>query len=504
MVTGTALRYSYQPLSTPTSTRVLTLLPGPNHSVITIRLAEVDLQRSPEYEAISYTWGSRGNEQMVFVNTQPVKVRQNLYSFLFRLRQQTREPRRLWIDAISISQTDFHEKRQQVSIIGKIFSLARRVLIWLGEHADGSESIFQPELAQPAFGLRSFKKLLPTSEKEMQIRAVRWGELLDRGYWRRMWIAQEIILAKSITVHCGKDSRDWDQLFDRSFGDPSKYNCFNGINWYQYSNQTRTYVSRKVFLHSGTQTLSDIYKRILGLYRARVDRFGQAPAWTPKDQKASKSRPFEGSVSARSSTHEDISLAYTLLRWAEYDFECFDRRDRVYALLSLSADQTSVPPDYQIGIPELLLRVYKQLVDVETLDPPGYLHESSMMEGRGRTVRALMQFLKFTRSDLRYTLQYALNMDQKLDLVSEYEYLCPIAFGVALLLRDTGVIGKIAADWQYYRLRPPPEPQLMAGSAALRHEATSLIKTIDAETTDAIREIRDYHKAMHSQDASME
>jgi Heterokaryon incompatibility protein (HET) len=44
----------------------------------------------------------------------------------------------MWIDAICIHQKDDLEKGPQVALMGDIYRLADRVVVWLGPEADGS------------------------------------------------------------------------------------------------------------------------------------------------------------------------------------------------------------------------------------------------------------------------------------------------------------------------------------------------------------------------------
>lgn len=60
----------------------------------------------------------------------------NLHSALMRLRYRDR-PRTIWADAICICQEDEGEKGRQVRMMGTIFAHAFRVLVWLGDD-DGS------------------------------------------------------------------------------------------------------------------------------------------------------------------------------------------------------------------------------------------------------------------------------------------------------------------------------------------------------------------------------
>ncbi|KAI9872993.1 MAG: hypothetical protein M1823_008030, partial [Watsoniomyces obsoletus] len=69
------------------------------------------------YEALSYTWGPPGAEQIIDVQGHQLQIRKNLATALRYLRYPDRS-RRLWADALSISQTDPQEKALQVENIG--------------------------------------------------------------------------------------------------------------------------------------------------------------------------------------------------------------------------------------------------------------------------------------------------------------------------------------------------------------------------------------------------
>lgn len=71
----------------------------------------------------------------LYVNSQQVSVTKNLHAALQRLRYLDR-PRTLWVDALSINQTDGKEKTAQVSIMNEIYSSTLQCLIWLGEEPD--------------------------------------------------------------------------------------------------------------------------------------------------------------------------------------------------------------------------------------------------------------------------------------------------------------------------------------------------------------------------------
>jgi hypothetical protein len=49
---------------------------------------------------------------------------------------------------IDTNQEDIEEKKQQIPLMGDIYARAGRVLIWLGEDADGSSKGIAPKAAE--------------------------------------------------------------------------------------------------------------------------------------------------------------------------------------------------------------------------------------------------------------------------------------------------------------------------------------------------------------------
>jgi hypothetical protein len=148
------------PLLTKTSTRTLTLYLVTDTDPISATLSVIDLEQTFHgYEAIPYTWGSTTAENTILVDGREVNVTANLHRCLWRLRSNT--PRRLWCDYLCITQSDLREKAHQVQIIGSIFARSITVLIWLGEHATGSEHLFhdwnEPRKPLRCWPLRSVK-----------------------------------------------------------------------------------------------------------------------------------------------------------------------------------------------------------------------------------------------------------------------------------------------------------------------------------------------------------
>lgn len=109
-------------------------------------------------------------------------VRQNLHDFLTRARTfKCQRPGdwegsylglNIWVDAICIDQGSSAEKNHQVGQMGKIYSNASKVIMWLGYNNRSRWSLNT--------GIRAHLHFIQESE-----------------YWTRAWVTQEVLLAKS-------------------------------------------------------------------------------------------------------------------------------------------------------------------------------------------------------------------------------------------------------------------------------------------------------------------
>ncbi|KAF8858754.1 hypothetical protein BDZ45DRAFT_802333 [Acephala macrosclerotiorum] len=77
--------------------------------------------------------------------------------------------------------------------MGDIYRNAESVLAWLGLEADDSDLVF--DYLKGGDGVLSFEAVKHT-----------FTYLNARPYWRRVWIKQEIVLARSISLYCGSRS----------------------------------------------------------------------------------------------------------------------------------------------------------------------------------------------------------------------------------------------------------------------------------------------------------
>lgn len=174
--------------------RVLHLAPGSFDDEIRMTLKRIHLidAPSPEYEALSYVWGTVTCSRAALVNGEPFTITSNLDIALRHLRQSTEE-RILWIDAVCINQTDDDEKSLQVQLMQNIYSTATKVTVWMGP-ADNNSTIFLDCVDE--------NKTPETSDVETVFEAT--SAFFSRGWFTRTWVVQEFELAsKEPEMVCG-------------------------------------------------------------------------------------------------------------------------------------------------------------------------------------------------------------------------------------------------------------------------------------------------------------
>ncbi|KAE9583540.1 hypothetical protein CGMCC3_g433 [Colletotrichum fructicola] len=192
--------------------RVLSVQPASSRDslVITDLYVEKFKDRQGNYDALSYTWGDLSSTEVIVVNGTETSVTRNLRLALQNLRhrsQDQNEPARLWVDSICINQANTTERNIQVAQMGKIYSQARHVAIWLGDASETSHVAMQ--LLNDCDGLSGDIDIIGrVIGDEAGGRAL--TELLRRRYWSRIWVFQEIVLSRSVTVYCGNLSAKWD------------------------------------------------------------------------------------------------------------------------------------------------------------------------------------------------------------------------------------------------------------------------------------------------------
>jgi hypothetical protein len=282
--------FQYEPLSSPRqSIRLFTL-----HHGLPLRgtLRQYKLANCPRYQAVSYTWGSKRNDETISLNDQSFQVHHNLLILLKQLclaKQQ--DP--IWCDALCINQSDIEERNVQVQQMGKIYEEATTVQVWLGPDEDQSNTILECFERN-----RDDPELWFAGRYGQARREAFWGyfaKLCDRDYWKRTWIVQEFLLAKNVQILCGSKSIPW-KAFDHV--------ARKSLNTKVYESQSRV----------GRTALEQIR--------------GSTFMSLSKDRKL-----------VRGQTLEELLKKYGSTR-------CADIRDRVFGLVGLANDGHLVQVDY--------------------------------------------------------------------------------------------------------------------------------------------------------------
>ncbi|EMD93915.1 hypothetical protein COCHEDRAFT_1094008, partial [Bipolaris maydis C5] len=195
------------------SFRLIRLLGGAT-TYIHCELFEAYLDESKDggipYDALSYTWGDIEKSAIIQINGMKARVTENLFIALHHLRPVDGY-RVLWIDAVCIDQGDEKEKGHQVQQMGEIYQTAERVIIWLGTGSEDSDNLmeFLRTLSSNA-EVHSTSQLVPRNLQDRYRESMR--KLLERPWFRRVWIIQEVAKARRAIIACG-----WKSVSTRVF-----------------------------------------------------------------------------------------------------------------------------------------------------------------------------------------------------------------------------------------------------------------------------------------------
>jgi hypothetical protein len=127
------LPFSHDTLLSARHSRLITICPSKRDTAeIRIELHQFSIDEPPQYEALSYTWGGQTPTMPIICNDRTLLITENAFSAIRRLRCHSKA-RKLWIDAICISQALATEKANQVDMMAEIYRKAHLVIIWLGE-----------------------------------------------------------------------------------------------------------------------------------------------------------------------------------------------------------------------------------------------------------------------------------------------------------------------------------------------------------------------------------
>jgi hypothetical protein len=272
-----------------------------------------------DFASLSYVWGNQSDTRHIYVNDKPVNVTANLESALRQFRSEGlfADHFLLWVDALCINQSNLRERAKEVQRMKDIYGSSWTVISWLGATSESSDAGLQLLRDMAAFREVGF-------ESELEVRlgqdpsflgSTCWRglhQLINRDYWERLWIIQEIVMGGlSVLIKCGPSILDWETF------------C-KGI----------AVLQEHLWLVKDRCLREDI---------ARENR-----AW----QTTSAHLIYQDlSVLHQTPLAENPRLAFGRLLDLAISVECTDPRDKVYALLGLIPDNVArlIQPDYTLS-----------------------------------------------------------------------------------------------------------------------------------------------------------
>jgi hypothetical protein len=409
---GTYAGPPYSPLSLATFTiRILMLQPGNFNDDIRGFLVAIPLHSKPPYMALSYVWGDAKDTVSIYFNGQEVFVTKNLASALRQLRDPT-GVHKVWADALCINQTDAIEKSCQVAQMGKIYQNATEVIVWLGQDEEKSQDDWQgsAERTKKAFEFaRSLANPSSANDAVLSSQVQNYPEedsglrafinLLCRDWFSRCWVIQEVLLpdVNKVRAVCGS----------------------RGIPW--------------IVLRAAAQNLQDLVQL-------------SSPALTL----AMKARPAHlllleamraVTVQANVSAQHPARKLCALILFIGGKFHATDRRDRLFALLSLIHGIS----DYPLFVPDYTKSVNDVFIDFAKFLGEEVRTGEFLVHAHARDIDALPSWVPTWSTELRFPspLAAALRPNQPAPVVYS-----DIAFPDRNTLRVKGVmIGNIALTW---------------------------------------------------------
>ena len=220
-------------------------------------------------------------------------------------------PIRIWVDYICIDQNNIAERGHQVQLMADIYKNARTVYAWLGAATSATNMAvdfsIKLRVAPPEW------RKSPEARKMRRAGRGGFDSLAKREFWSRLWIIQEVVLAKQLYVVVGRRMVDWNWI---TVAFKMKKVIFNGANP----------------RYDGIDSVhKEVFKHIRALRKTQA----------------------EGS-------HPDLRSLLTSFR----ECQCQDPKDRVYSMLGLLDPPTSsqILVDYNHTLIELFVLNSKWLL----------------------------------------------------------------------------------------------------------------------------------------------
>jgi hypothetical protein len=182
------------------------------------QIAQVSLPEATECIAISYVWGDPSATHKIRIGGNTIGITASLHFASKQVRQEE-HPVVVWADAICINQNDNREKAVQIEIMKDIYAQAEYVAAISGDAADDSHLVpgLITAIVESGFAadphkirVRDFAALSIPDVDDPAWAAGR--AFFRRPWWRRVWIAQEFVVARGVQITCVDWSMSWEHI----------------------------------------------------------------------------------------------------------------------------------------------------------------------------------------------------------------------------------------------------------------------------------------------------
>ncbi|KAJ1333112.1 HET domain-containing protein [Microdochium nivale] len=188
-------------------------------------------EESIEFTAVSYTWDHSPNRaHLRLPDGTLLSLSQTIYDLVTALQQgqQKRVDREntrhikstitLWVDALCINQQDVTERAAQVNMMGRIYSSASDVIVWLGKPTPDADAAFHfmnsVALASQASSGAAWEQLVTLDATVVQEGLRATLATLAYSWFHRTWVIQEVALGQAVTFVCGSHMIDLATFMD--------------------------------------------------------------------------------------------------------------------------------------------------------------------------------------------------------------------------------------------------------------------------------------------------
>lgn len=334
--------------------------------VLKVELVHMSSADPKSYKALSYAWGDSTMTKGVIINNRKSRITASLHSALFNLHVGVlagkEESTYIWADAICINQKDNDEKTHQVQQMKRIYENATEVIVWLGAGnwwrymgLEELERVGKACQLEYAWGADPHAVTATERGKLLEFLSEGWDLKKERAlkkifgcsWFGRAWVQQEVAVASSVTVVCG---RRWIS-FELLAAAVNAYALLSGAESYQMDSRSTWlgagyFLLREAIRYDTMRNGSPVNTKRLETVQCTVANRLQ---YQGPEQKKLIDHLLDNDLGGFGQLHAS------------------DCRDLVYAFLGISidAEQLNIEPRYDLEWPTVFTDVTYKLIQKE-------------------------------------------------------------------------------------------------------------------------------------------